>query len=240
MSYRFALPILGILLASQPAAAQVASAQFRGTILDERGRPLAAARVVYTRNARVIPGKNGKWRNAPRERRFSSKVTTDASGRFQISQLPAGDYDLCMDAPGYLATCEWTGWRRATLAEGQALDHGAIQLTKSVAVTIRVNDPLSLLKAANTMASPLVIGVRDRWGRFHPSRETSVNAVSHIFQVDVPYGTALNVWLHSWRFLITDSAGAPINRLGAKIPFQVLADGATPTFVFNIAGEAKL
>jgi hypothetical protein len=144
-----------------------------------------------------------------------------------------------MDAPGYLATCEWTGWRRATVAQGQVLDNCPVQLAKSVAVTIRINDPLSLLKAANTIASPLVVGVRDRWGRLHPGRETAVSGSSHNFQVDVPYGTPLNVWLHSWRFLLADSTGGPIDHWGAQFPFQVGASSTAPSFVFNIAGEVN-
>ena len=239
MSCRFALPILAVLFASLPAAAQVGSAQFKGVILDELGRPLFGARVIYTRKPRTVPGKDGKWQDAPGEWQFSSQVTTDASGHYQIPQLPSGDYDLCVDAPGHLATCEWTAWLRATVAQGQALDNGAIQLTKGVTVTIRINDSLSLLKAASTMASPLVVGVRDRSGRLHPGRETAANGSSHSFQVDVPYGTPLSIWLHSWRFLLTDSTGATIDHWGAQFPFQVPANGTAPTFVFTIAGEVN-
>jgi Carboxypeptidase regulatory-like domain len=239
MLRRIVLLIITIPLAGQLAAAQVASAQMNGAIQDEMGRPLAGARVVYTRNTRLVHGKDGKYQDAPGESRFSAQVTTDAIGRYQVPNLPPGDYDLCSDAPGYLATCEWTGWRRASVAQAQVLENGAMQLTKGVTVNIRINDPLSLLKGANTIASPLVVGVRDRSGRLHPGRETPVSGGSHVFQVDVPYGTALNVWLHSWRFLLTNSTGAAMNRLGAQVPFQVAVNGTAPTFVFNIAGEVK-
>jgi hypothetical protein len=123
------------------------------------------------------------------------------------------------------------------LAEGQGLDHGAIQLTKSVAVTIRINAPLSLLKAANAAASPLVIGVRDRWGRYHPSRETSVNPVRPYFSGGRPLWDGAERLAAQLAF--SDAAGVPMNRLGAKTPFQVASDGPAPAFVFNIAGEAK-
>jgi hypothetical protein len=195
--------------------------------------------VIYTRKARAVPGNTGKWQYAPGDWPFSSQATTDASGRYQLLQLVAGDYDQCVAAPGHLATCEWAALRHATLAEAQALDTGVIQLTKAVTVTIRINDPLSLLKGASTMASPLVAGVRDGSGRLRPGRETAASGGSHTFQVDVPYGTPLNVWLHSWRFLLTDSTGATLDRRGARIPFEVAANGQAPSFVFTIAGEVK-
>jgi hypothetical protein len=125
------------------------------------------------------------------------------------------------------------------VALGQSLENGAVQLMKAVTVTIRINDPLSLWKTPGGMASPLVAGVRDRWGRLHPARAAAVSGGSRVFQVDVPYATPLNVWLHSWRFRLTNSSGAIIPRSGGQFPFQVNATGAAPEFVFNIAGEFR-
>ena len=233
--------LLGIatMLAIHPAAAQVAAAQLKGAVLDELGRPLAGARVVYAQKPRILPGKFGKGRSAPVERTLSSKVITDAFGRYEIPQLPSGDYYLCMTAPGYLTNCEWAQWRLATVAQGQVLDHGPVQLPKAAPVTIVINDPLSLLKEVKPPNSPLVVGVRDGFGRLHPARETAVVGNSHMFQVDVPYGTAMNVWLHSWRFFLTDSRGVALDQRGAQVPFQVALNGAAPTFIFNIGGPVK-
>jgi hypothetical protein len=225
-------------LAARPTAAQTAAAQFTGVILDESGRPLAGARVVCTGKARLVPGSDGGLRAAAAQPQVSLQAITNASGRYQVSGLPPGDYDFCMDAPGYLATCEWTGWRRATVAQAQALDNGTVQLMKAATVTIQINDPLRLLPPPNKMVAPLVVGVRDRWGRFHPGRETASNGDLHVFQVDVPYGTALNVWLHSWRFRLSDSNGTAVNQAGAQFPFQVPGNGIAPTYAFTIAGEA--
>jgi hypothetical protein len=187
----------------------------------------------------LVVGSDGKLHASPGESRSSSQAISDVSGKYRIPNLPPGDYDLCMDAPGYLATCEWTGWRRVTVAQGQAFDNSAVQLAKAATVTIRINDALLLLKPANGMTSPLLVGVRDAWGRFHPGHETAVTGASRTFQVDVPYGTTLNLWLHSWRFLLTDSSGAALNRAGAQFPFQVAASSVPPSYVFNIAGEAS-
>ena len=118
---RYCILLMVASLANRPAAAQTASAQVGGAILDQSGAPLAGARVVYAQRPQLVAGTDGKLRVAPGGSRVSSQAITDALGKYQIPGLPAGDYDLCVDAPGYLVTCEWTGWRRVTLAQGQAL-----------------------------------------------------------------------------------------------------------------------
>jgi hypothetical protein len=232
------LPALAAILFAVPALAQNATAQMTGLVVDENGKPLAGAHVLYTRQVRQVQGADGKWRDAPGETPFSSQAAADATGKYQLPQLPPGDYNLCMYATGYLTTCEWARWQHATVAASQALSQGTVQLTKAVTVTIRVNDPLHLLGSANQISAPLAAGVREQSGRFHPARETATDTTGHTLQVSVPYATALTLWLHSWRFLLTDSIGAPVNHLGAQFPFQVAANGTAPSYTFNITGEA--
>jgi hypothetical protein len=231
------IPALAVILAV-PALAQNGTAQLTGVIVDENGMPLPGAHVLYTRVPHLVQGADGRWRDAPGETPFSSQAASDAIGKYQIPQLPAGDYNLCMYAPGYLATCDWTGWQRATVAASQALDHGTVQLVKAVTVTIRVNDPHRLLGSANQVSAPLAAGVREQSGRFHPATEVATDSVGHTLQVSVPYATPLKLWLHSWRFLLTDIGGATVDHLGAQFPFQVSANGVSPSYTFNITGEA--
>ena len=238
MPRHLTLPALAAFLAAIPAPAQNATAQLTGVIVDENARPLPGAHVLYTRVPQVVQAADGKWHDAPGDTPFSSQAASDSTGKYQIPQLPAGDYNLCMYATGYLATCEWAGWQRATVTASQTLDRGTLQLAKAATVTIRINDPHRLLGSANQVSAPLAAGVRELSGRFHPAREIATDSTGHTLQVSVPYATSLNLWLHSWRFLLTDSTGAAINHLGAQFPFQVAANGVAPSFTFNITGEA--
>ena len=222
-----------------PVVAQSGTAQMKGTVVDESGKPIPGARIVYTRKPHTLMGSDGRNRNSPGEWQFTSQVTSDASGNYQILQLPAGDYEWCVDAPGYLATCEWTGWRRSSLLAGQVFDSGAVRLMKAVTVNIRVNDPFLLVPSTSSIASPLAIGVRDQWGRFHPAHRATNNGNSHVFQVDVPYATPLKVRLHSWRFLLADSSGGEVDHWGTEFPFQVAVGASPPSYVFAISGDVN-
>jgi hypothetical protein len=117
-------------------------------------------------------------------------------------------------------------------------DHGKLALIKAATVTIRIHDPQRLLGSANEIAVPLVVGVRDRYRRMHRAREIATEGATHILQVDVPYGEPLSVWIHSWRFRLTDARGAVVSRTGGESPFQVARGDPAPAFTFTIGGEA--
>jgi hypothetical protein len=57
-------------------------------------------------------------------------------------------------------------------------------------------------------------------------------------EVEPGSATPLKLWLHSWRFLLTDSTGATVDHFGAQFPLQLSTTGIAPSYTFNIAGEA--
>ncbi|MDE3166010.1 MAG: carboxypeptidase regulatory-like domain-containing protein [Acidobacteriota bacterium] len=233
------LAALAAVVVAGPAFAQNEPAQVKGAVVDEDGKPVAGARILYVRNPKLVKAADGKWREAPGEMPLSSQTVSDAAGKYQILHLPSGDYRLCMSAPGYLTTCEWTGWHGVTVAPAQALDHGTVQLAKAATVTIRINDPNRLMGSANQITAPLTAGVREASGRFHPAREVASDSTGHTLQVAVPYATPLKLWVHSWRFRLTDAIGAAVDRFGGEFPFQLTPNtAAAQSYTFDIAGEA--
>jgi hypothetical protein len=229
---------LAAMFAARPALAQNATAQVSGVIADEYGRPLPGAHIVITRRPHPVQGDDGKWRDAPGETPFSAQAASDATGKYQLPQLPAGDYDLCMHAPGYLATCDWTGWQRATVAASQALAQGTVQLTKAVKVTIRINDPHGLLGSANHVSAPFAAGVREQSGRFIPPERlpptASATRCRSQFRTPRPSLCGSTVGGSS-----SPTPRAPQSITWAQFPFQVPTNGTPPSYTFTITGEAS-
>lgn len=223
-------------VAAGVAAAQPANANVHGKVADEGGKPVAAARISYQRLPLTVKNGQGRWEEAPGEAHVNAQTGGDAGGGYSIPQLPAGNYILCVSAPGYLASCEWSAWHRLTIADGQVLDFGTLALAKAAVVTIRVDDPMLLMQSTGKVAPPLVVGVQDQSNRFHAARQTSADSSGRVFQVDVPYDKPLRFWVQSWKFRITDSSGAPLNNFGALIPFQAEQNSALPQFRIRIVG----
>ena len=236
MRIGFVLAGVAALLAGRPAASQPGSSQIRGAIVDEANRPVAGARVTAIRQGRMERGPDGKRRFVSLP--FSAQAIADATGSYRVPGLAAGAYDLCTEAPGYLTNCEWTQWARVNVAAGASADQGRLVLTKAATVTVRINDPLGLMRPADRFALPLV-AVRDQYRRLHRARQAATQGTTHILEADVPYGTPLSLRVHSARFLLTDGNGAAVSRLGTELPFQVPPGGIAPAYTFTISSEVR-
>ncbi len=79
------LVIFFLCAAAMPLAAQVASAEVGGTVLDQAGAAVANAKVTITNVAT----------NLGRE------ATTDTTGSYLVNLLPPGDYVVSVEAPGF-------------------------------------------------------------------------------------------------------------------------------------------
>ena len=218
------------------ALAQSMTAHIGGKVVDENGKVIPAAQIRYQRLPLIVKDSRGRWHEVPGEAHVSSAVSTDAAGAYAATQLPAGNYVLCVNAPGYLASCDWAASHRAAIADGQQLDIGTVTLAKAATITIRLEDPLHLVQAPARMAPPLALGIVGGGRKFHPARQVSSDSTSRTFQVDVPYATQLNVWFQSPVYRVADSAGSPLNSAGAQLPFQVAKGATPPAFTIRVTG----
>jgi hypothetical protein len=231
---------LALLSASAAAMLAQTSSGISGKIADQAGNPVPAAQVRYQRLIGYVKTANGKWVEAPGQAHVGATVAANALGGFAVSGLPAGDYTVCAYAPGYLRPCEWSGLRRITLAAAVAANLGTVQLEKSAIVAIRVDDPLGLLPQSLLVAPPLALGIRDDLNYYHAAGPpAAVDASGRTYQIDVPYGRPMRVWLQSWKFSFTDGEAAPLASAGALIPFEAVQSAAAPAFTVRITGEIK-
>jgi hypothetical protein len=227
-----------LLTASFVAAvsAQPPSAHVIGKIVDENNKPLPNARVHYQRMPRVVKDNRGHLHELPGEAHVNAQTSTDITGSYSASQLPDGLYILCAGAPGYLSSCDWNGWHRLSLNNGQVLDFGRITLAKAATVSIRVEDPLRLLPPGVQELPSLALGVLDQNDNFHPAQPVALDTTGRTFQVSVPFAKPMRFWAQSPKYTFTDAAGTPLNSAGLRIPFQVDLNGKPPSFILRIAG----
>jgi hypothetical protein len=176
---------------------------------------------------------------APGEAVVQGQLLTGASGSFTAGGLPTGDYLLCANVPStaYLDSCQWYGTVRVTVA-ASATSNQNLVLQKGVFLNVRVNDPVGLLTQNGLSgAGNLVVGVNFGSGAYLGAATTEVDAAGRNYQIAVPAGVPLQLWLSSSQVTLTDAGGKPIDTSGALVPFQATA-GNDQAFTFAVSGPA--
>lgn len=119
----------------QPLPAQVASASLRGSVLDSSGRELPGAKVIArTGNGAVV-----------------ANTRSDSDGKYALSGLEAGTYDLEVSAPGFSSATK-TGLK---LADGGAEDVSFTLSVGSLSQVVTVEATASLAVQAALSVSTL-------------------------------------------------------------------------------------
>lgn len=172
-----------------------------------------------------------------------STVSSDANGAFSVSNLPVGEYLLCAEVPSgpYLDPCKWSVAQRTTVSAG-GVATPTIVLKKGVLLKVRVNDPAGLLPAVKEdFLRPLnlIVGVVFGEGAFLRATNTGVDGTGRDYEMSVPAGTPVKLWVFSRHVTMVDSRGLPVDNLGAKIPFQATA-GRDHAFTLHVSGRAAL
>ena len=236
---RFLHIVASTVLLGACAFAQAPFGAIEGSVTAEDGAPVAGAVVSYTRITRLV-GPAARARPAPGEAVVRSSISSDANGAFAVSNLPAGDYVLCAEAPSqpYLNPCKWSSAPKVTIAAG-AVHRPALVLKKGVFLKVRVNDPKGLLppvKNDPSRAPNLIIGVVFGSGAFLAAAITRADQSGRDYQMSIPVGVPLKLWVFSRHVTLTDALGLPVDNSGGRIPFQAVA-GKDQVFTLNVSGR---
>ena len=209
--------------------------------IHSKGAPPAGARVSYRRIVRNLTRAGGSVVPAPGEAVVQNGVLADANGASMVANLPPGDYAICgavLSLP-YLDPCRWGTPPRVTISANAFTGYNLV-LARGVFLKVRIDDPKGLLprtKDGPLRAANLIVGVDFRAGAFLGADNTGVDSAGRDYQMIVPAGEPLRLWLFSRDVVLTDSGGKPVDAPGALIPFQAAA-GIDQVFTFTVSGPA--
>jgi hypothetical protein len=227
-----------ILLLPLPAAiGQTGTASISGAVLDAKTQKAVPAALVMAIQSGLPP--------------FSKNTKSGGDGAFQIEGLPAGQYSLCVQAPGdaYLDPCQWNGASAAvTLVSGQTAAGLSLRVTAASVVIIQVQDALRALsqKTQDGRRPDLTVGVWGPKGLYYPARiaaspaagaspQAAVN--SYVYQIAVPRDTALKLYIASKDLKLGDAAGALLPGNASQQAFQHTTGDLNPkSFAFTVLG----
>jgi hypothetical protein len=192
-----------LLLATHFAFAQ---STIQGVVNDDTGKSPSGIYVVATAQS-------------PTDHRTYSTLT-GPKGEYSFSNLPAGSYTLCVQAPGgsHLGNCTWNTPTTVALASSQTLVRN-LSVTQGGTLQIRLDDPNHLA----TPADDLLIGVFLPTGLFHPMRLASTDATGRTYDVAVPLNSPVRLTIISTHLQINDDKGKDL------APQSKAASGPTPT-----------
>lgn len=211
-----------------------------GVISDMNGTPITGAQVYLIRV--VIfnpPDSRGRATYVPGEGPFSVSATTNGSGSHAVAGLPAGNYMACVSVPGrpFLDPCKWSQ-SLGVRVDGAVTATLNAKLTLGVFLNVRINDPQHLLPTSEQTPLDfphLIVGVKFDNEAFQAAQRVSSDSTGENYEMAIPAGVPMNLWLHSRYVTLSDAQGNALANLGAKIPFQA-ALGATQAFTVNVTG----
>jgi uncharacterized GH25 family protein len=110
----------------------VLGGSIQGTVIDDRGKPVAGATVSTDFNGGLAADSFGlPFRNLIPEKHSKASTKTDAQGRFRMNKLAYAEYMIRVSHPDY---CEGSAIDLRIENEGQIVDAGVIQLALGVTV----------------------------------------------------------------------------------------------------------
>jgi hypothetical protein len=226
------------LLVAVPCLAQWPVGAINGSVIGDDGYIPRQGIVSYQRMHRSVGPAS-----APRPAVGEAVVrgtSAFVNGTFSIAGLPAGEYVLCAEVPGepYLNPCKWSSSVKLTLASG-TVQRPALVLKKGVFLKTRINDPKSLLppiKNDPSRAANLIVGVEFGNGAFLAAELQKGDQTGRDYQLAVPTGVPLKLWVFSRHVTLTDSNGAAVDNSGGRIGLQT-ADGQDLSFTLNVTGQ---
>jgi hypothetical protein len=187
---------------------------------------------------------------------YNAQTTTASDGTFVFTQVPAGTFQVCPQAPNsaLLAPCSWQPPPpQVKVTTGQSVQMPAIQMTRGILLLVRIDDPTGV-RAANDQAGSgvhLQVGVRTPATMVQEVPVMAKDSKGYDQGIYVPADTPLEISVFSSSLVLADGSGAAVSQKnGGVFPIQVssgagvaapatatVLTGPTPTVTFRVTGK---
>jgi hypothetical protein len=228
-----ALPL--ILLFCGSVSWSLPAATISGTLKTTAGKPIRAALTIHdlstARTSTQTP--------------FDHQFATKSDGTFSLTNIPAGKYEFCVEAPqeNVLDPCIWTpgGAPAFTVAAASsAIVNHAITVDIGYNLQLRVNDPASLVPVTKSGVSGDVLSLKviTAANRVLNFRLLSSDSQGRNHYLLIPFNQTLFVVTQSSSLAL--SSGATVNAPGTaqRIPVRVPLGGTWPVITLGVAASA--
>jgi hypothetical protein len=203
------------ILACGASAQTVATGAISGTVLDDAGKPVSKATVVYNRVPDAVPVAKGVSRfGGPL---VASQVVAAADGSFGISGIPAGQYYLCAigtDAH-HVSSCQ-TGKLSPPVAVGVGqTTTTALTILNGRLITVHVTDAQARIAGG----AKILIGTITAAGYYRRAMLASKGNGQFHYQVVIPKSEATALLLDT-TLRVTNSLAAAVAVRQPQIQFS--------------------
>jgi hypothetical protein len=207
------------MLVGSAVAYGCAAASLSGVVLGDNNAPVANARVFYQSIPPIVRGPNRRpIATAPI---VGGSLQTGADGRFAVSGIPAGIYQLCAYGltDHQLGSCDWIqGATHADLSAGQTVQNMVLRIAEGALLTFEVKDPESQIRDLADLQVPggrmplsggnFAIGVF-AGTRYARAKLASTTPGHRQYQLAIPKNDTVRLFLET-SLSVKDAAGATV------------------------------
>jgi len=222
------------------AQLQNATPQVAGSVVDDAGKPVAAARVLISHS--ILSAGSPHFTAPPTVTGpLAATTVSDGTGNFTAINLAPGQYVACAQTTtqgGLLDPCHWAASAPSfDVVAGKVTPNVDVVMPRGVALPVHLNDPQGLLKqVTGPVDFDLEIHLVTSKGLHYSMPIQAQGPQGRDFGIAIPFDTALSIRVLSAHFAVSDDAtGNPVAQAG--ISALVPSGAAAQQFSFTVTGE---